>query len=120
MGAPLAASYGGVSLHTRSHGESFLALVQNRFRGNGLYLLDEPEAALSPRNVMRLMLTIDRLAKDGSQFIIATHSPMLMAQPGAKVLELTEEGIEEVEYFETEHFCVMREFLGALFMSSRQ
>ena len=69
---------------------------------------------------MRLMLAIDRLVEDGSQFIIATHSPMLMAQPGAKVLELTEEGIEEVEYFETEHFCVMREFLGALFMSSRQ
>ena len=120
MDPKLLLSYGGKSLHKQSHGESFLAIVENRFGGKGLYVLDGPEAALSPRNVMRLMLAIDRLVEDGSQFIIATHSPMLMAQPGAKVLELTEEGIEEVEYFETEHFCVMREFLGALFMSSRQ
>ena len=111
-GMPIICSYGGKSLYEQSHGESCLPIAENRFGGHGLYILDEPEAALSPRNVMRLMLTIDRLAKDGSQFIIATHSPMLMAQPGAQVLELTEAGIEPVEYWATEHFSVMKQFLN--------
>ena len=111
LGAPLAASYGGVSLHTRSHGESFLALVQNRFRGNGLYLLDEPEAALSPMRLMTLLAELDRLVQANSQFIIATHSPILMAFPDAEVLEITENGIAAVPYRETEHYVLTRRFL---------
>ena len=106
----LSSVYGG-SLHEKSHGESFLALVQNRFRGHGLYLLDEPEAALSPMRLLTLMGEIDRLTEAGSQFIISTHSPILMAFPGAEVLEITGAGIRPVPYCETEHFTVTRSFL---------
>lgn len=106
----ISSSYGG-SLHEKSHGESFLALVQNRFRGHGLYLLDEPEAALSPMRLLTLMGEIDRLLETGSQFIISTHSPILMAFPGAEVLEITRAGIFAVPYRETEHFEVTRRFL---------
>lgn len=108
---PLVESYGGRSLHHQSHGESFLALVQNRLGGNGLYLFDEPEAALSPMRQLTLLSEIDRLVKSGSQLIIATHSPILMAYPGACILELSEQGIRRVEYRETEHYRVTREFL---------
>lgn len=103
-------SYGG-SLHTKSHGESFLALVQNRFSGNGIYLLDEPEAALSPMRLLTLLCEIDALVKADSQFIIATHSPILMAFPGAEILEIGEEGMRSVPYKETEHYTVTRRFL---------
>lgn len=104
-------NYGGVSLHEQSHGESFLSLVLNRFGGNGLYLLDEPEAALSPMRIMSLMAVMDELVKNGSQFIISTHSPMLMAFPGAEVLELSENGVRSIGYKETEHYRITREFL---------
>lgn len=103
-------SYGG-SLHTKSHGESFLALVQNRFSGSGIYLLDEPEAALSPMRLLTLMCEIDELVKKESQFIIATHSPILMAFPGADILEISEDGMRSVPYKETEHYTVTRRFL---------
>ncbi len=103
-------SYGG-SLHTKSHGESFLALVQNRFSGNGIYLLDEPEAALSPMRLMTLLCEIDELVKKDSQFIIATHSPILMAFPGAEILEISEDRMRSVPYKETEHYSVTRRFL---------
>lgn len=106
-------SYGGGSLHDQSHGESFLALVQNRFFGNGLYLLDEPEAALSPTRQLALLLELRRLVQADSQFIIATHSPILMAFPGAQVLQLTEEGIVPAAYKETEHYQVTKAFLEA-------
>lgn len=105
------ASYGGVSLHEQSHGESFLALVQNRFGGEGLYILDEPEAALSPSRMLTLMCEMDRLVKADSQLIIATHSPILMAFPGAELFELSERGIRPVEYRETEHYQLTRRFL---------
>ena len=85
--------------------------MQNRFRGHGLYLLDEPEAALSPMRLLTLMGEIDRLTEAGSQFIISTHSPILMAFPGAEVLEITGAGIRSVPYRETEHFTVTRSFL---------
>ena len=112
FGPPIADSYGGVSLHMQSHGESFLALVQNRFGGNGLYLLDEPEAALSPMRLMTLIAEIARLVKQHSQFIIATHSPILMAYPGAQVLELSaEHGVRCVDFRETEHYQITRRFL---------
>lgn len=108
---PLIDSYGGRSLHMQSHGESFLALVENRFGGNGLYLLDEPEAALSPSRLMALLVRIHELVQNHSQFIIATHSPILMAYPGAEVYELSEEGIRSVDYRETEHYRLTRRFL---------
>lgn len=102
--------YGGKSLHERSHGESFLALVQNRFR-EGLYLLDEPEAALSPMRQMTLLAEMHRLVGQGAQFIMATHSPILMAYPGAVVYELSEDGIHPVDYTETEHYQITRSFI---------
>ena len=108
---PAIDSYGGVSLHRQSHGESFLALVQNRFGGEGLYLLDEPEAALSPSRLLTLMGEMDQLVKADSQFIVATHSPILMAFPGARIYELSKEGIRAVEYRETEHYQLTKRFL---------
>lgn len=104
--------YGEISLHEQSHGESFLALVQNRFWGEGLYILDEPEAALSPMRILTLMLEIKRISEN-SQFIIATHSPILMAFPNAEVLEFSENGIQSVDYRETEHFKVTKSFLDS-------
>jgi predicted ATPase len=104
--------YGGKSLHAQSHGESFLSLVLNRFRGNGLYLLDEPEAALSPIRQMTLLAHIDTLVKERSQFIIATHSPMLMAYPGAEILVFEEDCLKTVPYRETEHYLITRQFLN--------
>lgn len=108
---PISASYGGRSLHEQSHGESFLAAVQNRFAGHGLYLLDEPEAALSPMKQLTLLCEMKRLAKQDSQFILATHSPILMAYPGAEILWLSETGIRPIPYEETEHVRVTRQFL---------
>lgn len=106
-------NYGGESLHRRSHGESFLALVEHRFSGHGLYLLDEPEAALSPTGILRLLCRMDALVQCGSQFIIATHSPMLMAFPGAQVLWLDEHGITPMDYRQTDHYRLTRRFLEA-------
>ncbi len=108
---PVIEGYGGVSLHNQSHGESFLSIVQNRFFGNGLYILDEPEAALSPMRLLTLITEIDRLIKNGSQFIIATHSPILMAFPGAEIFEFSGSGIKSVDYRETEHFKTTKQFL---------
>jgi predicted ATPase len=107
-------AYGGKSLHEQSHGESFLALANHRFRGNGLYILDEPEAALSPTRQLSLLKIIDNhVRKLGSQFLIATHSPILMAYPDATIYNLVASGIEAVEYEETEHYKVTRSFLEA-------
>ena len=104
-------NYGDVSLHNQSHGESFLSIVQNRFSGQGLYLLDEPEAALSPMRLMTLIVEIDNLLKNDSQFIIATHSPILMAFPDAEILQFSESGIERVKYYETEHYKTTKLFI---------
>jgi predicted ATPase len=103
--------YGGKPLHNQSHGESFLALIQNRFRGDGLYILDEPEAALSPLRQLTLLLEIRELVKKNSQFIIATHSPILLAYPNATIYEISENGINKVDYHECEHFKLMKQFL---------
>lgn len=110
---PIIESYGGVSLHGQSHGESFMALVQHRFGGNGMYILDEPESALSPMRLITLMCEIQRLVSQNSQFIIATHSPILMAFPGAEVLSITPEGIKSVDYKTTDHYQITRRFLEA-------
>lgn len=104
--------YGGKSLHEQSHGESFLSLIQNRFWGYGLYLLDEPEAALSPLRQFTLLTEINRLAENNSQFIIATHSPILLAFPNAAIYQITQNGIEKVEYENCEHYLLTKEFLN--------
>ena len=109
---PVIHSYGGRSLHEQSHGESFLALMLHRFGGKGLYILDEPEAALSPARQLAVLRRIHQLVQDDSQFIIATHSPILMAYPGAKILLLDASGFNEVLYEDTEHYAVTREFLA--------
>jgi predicted ATPase len=103
--------YGGRSLHEQSHGEAFLTLVEQRFLPEGLYLLDEPEAALSPGRQLRFLGHLHVLARAGAQFIIATHSPILLAYPGALLYELTENGIATVQYEDTEHYRLTRDFL---------
>lgn len=106
--------FGGVSLHEQSHGESFLALAANRLRGHGLYILDEPEAALSPQRQLSLLAIMHDLVEDKhSQFIIATHSPILMAYPGARIYRLSSSGLERCEYTETEHYTITRDFLNS-------
>lgn len=112
-GPPIIASYGGKSLHEQSHGESFLALVKHRFGANGLYVLDEPEAALSPQRQLGLLKLIDDLVqKKDSQFVIATHSPIILAYPDATIFSLDGGGPPvEVEYERTEHFALTRDFL---------
>ena len=104
--------YGKKSLHEQSHGESFLALVTNRFNGSGFYVLDEPEAALSPTRQLSLLALLHDLVIDGAQFLIATHSPILMAYPHATIFTMGEEGPREVSYRATEHFTVTRRFLN--------
>lgn len=104
-------SYGGRSLHEQSHGESFLTLMTTRFRGDGIYILDEPEAALSPQRQLAILSRIHDMVRDSSQFIIATHSPILMAYPDATIYECTPSGIVETTYEETEHYQVTRDFL---------
>lgn len=105
--------YGGRSPHEQSHGESFLALAMHRFYPKGLYILDEPEAALSPTRQLSLLQIIHHHATQlRSQFIIATHSPILMAYPNATIYGLSEEGIHEVAYEDTEHYRITKDFLN--------
>jgi predicted ATPase len=111
-GRPIIASYGGVSLHAQSHGESFLALLLHRFSGNGFYILDEPEAALSPTRQMSALVRIHQLVRAGAQFVISTHSPILMAYPEAWIYYLDEDGITRIIYEETEHYQLTRDFLN--------
>jgi len=110
-GSSLYDSYGGKSLHVQSHGESFISLVRHRFWGKGLYILDEPEAALSPSRQMALISLIHQLVQDDSQFIIATHSPIIMAYPNAKIYEI-EDGYREVAYKDTQHYMTTKRFLN--------
>ncbi|SNZ15603.1 Predicted ATPase [Terribacillus aidingensis] len=105
-------AYGGKSLHHQSHGEAFLSLFQNRFGGKAIYLLDEPEAALSPQRQLSFLRLIHDLVKTGNvQFIIATHSPILLGYPEAEILHFSEEGIQQIDYEETEHYQLTRGFL---------
>ena len=110
-GPPIIDSYGGVSLHEQSHGESFLSLILNRFGPNGLYLLDEPEAALSLRGNLALMRRMHDLVGEGSQFIVATHSPILLGYPDACIYVLSDHGIGEARYEDTEQYELTRSFL---------
>ncbi len=111
LGRPVIESYGGVSLHQQSHGESFMSLVEHRLNGNGLYILDEPEAALSPARQLELLIHFKRLLGANSQLIVATHSPILMAYPGASIYEFSTQGIKRVKYEDTEHFQLTKLFL---------
>jgi predicted ATPase len=111
-GPPIAPSYGERALHEQSHGESFLALLLNRFGGQGLYLLDEPEAALSPIRQLSVITRIHDLVREKSQFIIATHSPILMAYPDAYIYTFSPKGIERVAYKDTEQYRVTADFLS--------
>ena len=98
--------------HEKSHGESFLALAQNSFKANGLYLLDEPEAALSPQRQLTLLMEIDRCVKEESQFIIVTHSPILLGLPGAEILSFDEGRIHPCTYEETDSYQVTSMFVN--------
>lgn len=100
------------SLHDRSHGEAFMQILRDKLQGNGLYLLDEPEAALSPTRQLAALVIIDQLVRKHSQFIIATHSPILLAYPNARILRFDDSGISEVNYEDTEHYTVTRDFLN--------
>ncbi|MEI8229898.1 MAG: AAA family ATPase [Candidatus Peregrinibacteria bacterium] len=105
--------YGGTSLHEKSHGESFLTLFEKRFH-DGIYLLDEPEAALSPKKQLVFLARLHKLLESGkSQFIIATHSPILLSYPRARIYAFDDQGIRPMKYEETEHFMVTKDFLGA-------
>ena len=105
-------AYGGKPLHEQSHGESFLALFRNKFHGQAIYILDEPEAALSPRRQLEFLKVIRMLELEGeSQFIIATHSPFLMAYPRAQLLMFDGRVIREVSLSETPHYQLTRAFV---------
>jgi predicted ATPase len=110
---PIIGAYGGISLHEQSHGESFFALFKNRFRDHGLYLMDEPEAALSPKRQLQFLALLHDYVKRGGQFVIATHSPIIMAYPDARIYQLDDEGLREIAYTDTEHYLVTRGFLSS-------
>ena len=105
-------AYGGVSLHEQSHGESFFALLDHRFRGDGLYIMDEPEAALSPNRQLSFLARMHELIGRRSQFIIATHSPIILGYPDAWIYQTTAKGLERVTYEDTDHVQVTRNFLN--------
>jgi len=105
--------YGGRSLHQQSHGESFLSLAVNQFTNDGVFILDEPEAALSPGRQLSVLTLIHQSIQAGSQYVIATHSPILMAYPDSWIYVLTETGFTHTEYDETEHVQITRNFLAS-------
>jgi len=105
-------SYGSKSLHEQSHGEAFMTLVEYRF-SQGLYFLDEPEAALSPQRQLEFLVLLDQLIHRGSQVVIATHSPIIMSYPEAKIYHFSESGVNPIAYEDTEHYRVTRSFLEA-------
>ena len=98
-------------LHKISHGEGFLELLKKRFGPEGFYMMDEPESALSPQNQLTLLCHIARLVRGGSQFIIATHSPILMAYPSATIISLSEHGMQPIAYRDTSHYILSRRIL---------
>jgi predicted ATPase len=105
-------AYGWDDMHAKSHGEAFLWLVKERFGPHGLYIMDEPEAALSPQRQLAMLRLLHDLIGDGCQFLIATHSPILMAYPGATIYQMSADGIARTPFEETEHFQVTRGFLA--------
>lgn len=112
FGRPVVESYGGRSLHEQSHGESVLALAKHRFGPSGLYILDEPEAALSPAGQLSLLSRIHELLNQGSQFIVATHAPLILSYPNATIYQLDKQGIQAVAYEQAEQVKLTRAFLN--------
>ena len=108
---PLTDGYGGRPLHEMSHGESFLALMNHRFHGDGLYILDEPESALSAKSQLAAITLLSRLASDGSQFIISTHSPILLGCPNSQIYELRGGSLCPTPYRDTASYRLTRQFL---------
>ncbi|MBL8606155.1 MAG: AAA family ATPase [Myxococcales bacterium] len=108
----VAGSYGARSLHELSHGEAFLALMQHRFGPNGLYILDEPEAALSPARQLAFLRRLHALVGHGSQFLIATHAPIVLAYPTARIYQLGENGIDVTTYEAAPQVSLTRDFLN--------
>lgn len=106
-------SYGGRSLHEQSHGESFMAVLIHRFGPDGFYLLDEPEAALSTQNCMTFLRRIHELVCQGSQFVIATHSPIVLAYPNATIYVCNEAGVERVEFDDADPVRLTQTFLNS-------
>ena len=104
-------SYGGISLHKQSHGQSFWSLFMNRFNGNGVYILDEPESALSATKQIAMLSKINSLVNKNAQFIVTTHSPILLAYPNASIYEMADGNITMVSYEETEVYRVYKSFL---------
>lgn len=104
-------SYGGVSLHEQSHGQSFWSLFMNRFNGNGIYILDEPESALSATKQIAMLSKINNLVDKNAQFIITTHSPILLAYPNATIYEMADGKTKKVKYEESEIYRVYKSFL---------
>jgi predicted ATPase len=111
-GPPIINSYGYQSLHEQSHGESFFAVMMHRFGGHGFYVLDEPEAALSPTRQLAMISRIHQLVQTRSQFVIATHSPILMAYPNSWIYQIGATGLERVLLEDTEHYIVAKRFLN--------
>ena len=103
---------GSYGFHKKSHGESFLSVAQHYFREDGIYLLDEPEAALSPQRLMTLLIEIHRCAENGAQFIIVTHSPILLSLPEAEILSFDSGRIHPVSYEETDSYQVTAMFIN--------
>ena len=106
-------AYGGKSLHEQSHGEAFLALMINRFGPDGFYLLDEPEAALSTQNCLTCLRRVYELVQEGSQFIISTHSPIILAFPDAAIYRCTNTGLEQIDYDDAEPVRLTMSFLSS-------
>jgi len=111
-GTPITNSYGYRSLHEQSHGESFFAVMMHRFGGHGFYVLDEPEAALSPTRQLAMLSRIHQLVQTQSQFVIATHSPILMAYPNSWIYQIDVDRLHRVSFEETEHYIVAKRFLN--------
>lgn len=105
-------SYGGKSLHEQSHGESFLTLMNERFRGNGLYILDEPEAALSADRQLSFLVRLNELVNANSQFIIATHSPIILSYPCSTIYSIEDDGVVKKEYEQTNQYQFMKSFIN--------
>ncbi|MBX9575789.1 MAG: AAA family ATPase [Caulobacteraceae bacterium] len=110
-GPPVAPSFGKRALHEQSHGESFMALMDNKLHGDGLYIFDEPEAALSPTRQLTFLARLNELVNQRSQFIIATHSPIILGYPNAWIYQVSDHGVDRIEYEDTDHYQVTRNFL---------
>jgi len=111
-GMLISGAYGGGSLHGRSHGESVITLMTERFRGQGLYILDEPDGVLSPGNQLKMLRLIRKLVLSDSQFIITSHSPLLLAYPNAKIIQLDQRGYKTIAYEDTDQYRTVRDFLN--------